>query len=155
MAFGELSRNRAGGVSYLVGEGHYFAHLAIAEALFHGQAFESVAAVTELHFCATPSSVGLPKWSSRCATKYFGRVLEIVSPLVMFMVGKQVSQVLRSVLGLKGDDLMAKWSTGEAPLIEFPHPASWGAKQEGIDAAVELARKHILSIGRVTVGRRR
>lgn len=115
----------------------------MARALYPGSPFERVAAATELHYCASTSSVGLPPDWSRCAEHYFRSVLELVSPIVIFAVGAHVEKTLRRQFGAGGPDGCVKWPTGEAPVIALPHPNSRGPKRRPFDMAVAQARHHL------------
>ena len=142
--FGELARNRIGVSSYIGLPGleqHYAVHARVAQALYPAVPFEQVAAVTELFHCASASSTGLPSYESRCAALYLPSVLELVCPAVVFAVGKHVADTLRGQFG-SGSDVLT-WSTGRAPIIELPHPNSFGPKLVGFDAAVAKARRHL------------
>jgi hypothetical protein len=150
-ALEQLSQNRVDGAAYIGRPGleaHYALHLRVAEKLFPGQPFESVAAVTELHFCASRSSVGLPKHSSKCAERYFERVLDAVSPAVVFAVGKHVERTLRAGLNSATGIPMAIWRSGGAPVITLPHPNAFGCKSEQERSAIETAEHHLCIKGR-------
>ncbi len=92
--FAALARNRDGKERYIAPgcpEKHYHRHVAIVQKLFGSEAhFEDCAAVTELFFCATRDSEGLPIAESPCAARYFERVFLKVRPLVVCCVWKSV-----------------------------------------------------------------
>ena len=142
-AFVQLSANRVGGRPYIGLRGlekHYTLHATVAAALFPYTPFESVACVTELHLCASSSSKGLPADSSRCAERFLGSTLQIVSPSVDFAVGKHAERTLKTLFGVSD---RARWSSGSAPLVTLPHPAAWGPKHEKTDAAIRLAKSYL------------
>ena len=143
-AFRELSRNRVDDCEYIAagGERHYVLHLSVADALFPDQAFEAVAAVTELHFCASATSVGLPADSSRCANAYFASTLGIVSPKVVFAVGKHVLRTLRSRTDLR-ESRNPRTPSPLPLLIQLPHPSAFGPKLKLMEAAIEIAREEL------------
>ena len=153
-AFVQLSKNRVGGQRYIGKFGlekHYRLHAEVADALFPGAQFEDVAAVTELHFCASETSAGLPSDSSRCARRYLREVLQQVSPTVVFAVGKHVKCTLRTFFAGEGA-LVAVWPTGNAPIIALPHPASFGPKLEVRALAITQAALHLLARREAQVG---
>ncbi len=148
-AFGALARNRVGKGAYIARDGpepHYYLHVDVADRLFPGVPFESIAAVTELHFCASEDSAKLPSDSSRCADRYLGRVLEIVSPTVVFAVGRHVEATLQARAKSWTGKLVISWATGAAPVLFLPHPNSRGPKEEQgeqIRSAIAKARKYL------------
>jgi len=144
--FIELSRNRVGTSAYIGSpglEGHYVLHVSVTQSLFPDSQFESVASVTELHFCASSSSVGLPYDYSKCATLYLKSVLEIVSPLLVFTVGAHVERTLRKFFGTRQEGITAKWSTGGAPVINLPHPNKFGPRRVELQKAISIARGYL------------
>jgi hypothetical protein len=144
--FEELRRNRVGTREYIGRDGlerHYALHVDIAHALFPGNPFDSVACVTELHLCASTSSVGLPFNSSECAGRYFGSVLEVVRPVVIFAVGIHVERTLRARVRTRRAEFDMTWQSGRAPVVTLPHPNSFGPKREGFDRAVSEAKRHL------------
>lgn len=150
-AFFELAKNRVEGVPYIARyglESHYLLHVRVAEALFPGAPFESVAAVTELHFCASESSAGLPPDSSRCADRFFARVLRLTSPKVIFAVGAPVERALgRKFQNIRNGRIVALWAGGDAPVIPLRHPNARGPKEESWQAAIDEASKYLTQPG--------
>jgi len=148
-AFRELAGNRFRDRDYMGPqglEGHYSVHVWIASQLFPGQPFTSVASVTELFFCASGSSVGLPIKHSPCADKYFGRVLELVRPRIVFAMGRGVEAYLVGRFSRGDRSSFATWGhIDRALIISVPHPNSWGEKRSRCTAAVESARTYLLS----------
>jgi uracil-DNA glycosylase len=146
--FHELAGNRFRNSDYIGAnglEGHYSMHVWIANRLFPERTFASVAAVTELFFCASESSTGLPVERSPCADKYFGRVLAAVSPKVVFAVGRRVESYMTRRFPRAGRYLFATWGdTGKALIVPVTHPNSWGEKQSKLTAAAETARAYLL-----------
>jgi len=139
----ELSENRIDGGEYIgldSSERHYALHLFVARALFPHDSFSSVAAVTELHFCASPSSAGLPPDSSRCIDRYFSSVLEVVSPTIVFALGKHVWRTLcyRRELQVKLDV-----ESSLPLLVELPHPNAFGPKKEPTGTAIAKAQEFL------------
>lgn len=142
-AFVQLSQNRVDGRPYVGLRGlekHYKLHAMVAEALFPFEPFESVACVTELHLCASGSSKGLPTDSSRCAHRFLRSTLEIVSPGVVFAVGKHAERTLENLFGELG---RVWWNSGTAPVITLPHPAAFGEKRKKTDAAIRSAKSYL------------
>lgn len=148
--FSELAANRIDEGAYIgrkSQEPHYQFHLSVVDALCPGEPFESVAAVTELHLCASTSSKGLPYDSSRCTDRYFGLVLRQVTPLVIFAVGSHVERTLSKKFRttLRGKPL-ARWPGGQAPIFTLPHPNAYGAKYEPLSRAIEEARAYLTEV---------
>lgn len=144
--FSELARNRVGADKYIGTNGlerHYRLHNEVAASLFPGQPFEAIASVTELHFCASKSSVGLPYAHSRCAERYFASVLEIVRPTVVFAVGQHVLRTLRAQYPntSKLEPKEVLWPSGSARLILLSHPNAWGTRKGLIESATLQARE--------------
>jgi uracil-DNA glycosylase len=111
-AFSELAGNRFQGRTYIGEQGlerHYAAHVCIAHEVFPDQLFENVGVVTELFFCASESSRGLPVEHSPCAERYFERVLAIVQPQVVFAVGRRVENYLVRRYGVEARKGLMKW----------------------------------------------
>lgn len=147
--FKELSKNRFGNNAYIGMPGlerHYVLHVNVAQSLFPKLTFESVASVTELHFCASTSSVGLPYNYSSCTTLYMKSVLEIVSPFLVFAVGAHVERTLRNFFGTQQEEITARWSTGQAPVIILPHPNYFGPRAAQTITAVDKARNYLNSL---------
>ncbi len=145
-AFKELSANRVGKHPYIGKMGlepHYNLHVSVTEALFPGVSFETVAAVTELHFCASADSSGLPAESSKCADRFLSQVLEVVSPSVVFAIGRHVERVLQARARSWVGNLSVTWPAGVAPVLILPHPSSYGPKQELVTFAVAAARRYL------------
>lgn len=143
-AFVQLSRNRVGGRPYvgLCGlEKHYVLHARVAEALFPFEPFESVASVTELHLCASRSSKGLSANSSLCAERFLLSTLEIVSPSVVFAVGRHVERTLKKLFG--GHFGSVCWNSGSAPVITLPHPNARGPKHRQTHEAILRAKAYL------------
>jgi hypothetical protein len=92
--FAALAENRDGPRPYIApgcAERHYHRHIEIVQKLFGAQVkFEDFAAVTELFFCATKDSEGLPIAESPCARKFFERVFLKVKPVIVCCVWKSV-----------------------------------------------------------------
>lgn len=144
--FEQLRANRVGTREYIGRPGlerHYALHVDIAEALFPGKPFDSVACVTELHLCASSSSVGLPPSSSECADRYLGSVLEVVRPAVIFAIGRHVKRTLRARSGTQRAEFDLTWQSGRAPVVMLPHPNSFGPKREGFDRAIGEAKHYL------------
>lgn len=142
-AFAELAHNRVRGRRYIALDGiepHYMGHAEVADALFPGVPFENVAAVTELHHCASSGSTGLPYDESICATTYLAEVLAVVEPTIVFAVGRHVERTLRRMFGYHAQPQVT-WDGGHAPLLEIPHPNSRSLKLEPRRLAVECARE--------------
>lgn len=122
-AFERLARNQVRSEPYIAVNGlerHYQAHMEIVEGVFgRGEKFEDHAAVTELFYCATPDSTGLPPVESRCADRHFGEVLRLVRPKVVLCVGARVFRYFaskrRNAAGVTFDGL-------RADLVRIPHP---------------------------------
>jgi len=78
-AFEGLARNWDGRQAYIAASGpepHYWSHVQVVEVVFGvGAKFEDHAPVTELFFCASADSTGLPPVRSECADRYFETVL--------------------------------------------------------------------------------
>lgn len=142
-AFVELASNRFQGRHYIGPRGlerHYSAHVRIARQIYPDQAFEAVAAVTELFFCASLSSRGLPLERSPCADRYFERVLGVVQPRVVFALGRAEKYLARR-FGTEGGKTFATWADGgRALVIGIPHPNSRGERRSKWDQAAESAR---------------
>jgi hypothetical protein len=89
-AFENLAQNWDRGNRYIAPgceEKHYRRHMAVVQSLFGKDAkFEEHAAVTELFFCASPSSRNLPIEESPCADIYFERVFLKVRPILVLCV---------------------------------------------------------------------
>jgi len=148
--FVELAKNRVRGYAYIGQSGledHYRLHVRVAEELFPEAQFESVAAVTELHFCASESSNGLPRDTSRCADEFFGSVLRLVLPKVIFAVGDPVERTLSRKFRntLRGRPL-ARGVGGQAPVIPLRHPNARGEKERFWQASIDEARKYLASL---------
>ena len=144
--FEQLRWNRVGTREYIGRHGverHYALHVDIAHALFPGKPFDSVACVTELHLCASTSSIGLPFSFSECAGRYLGSVLEVVRPVVIFAVGMHVERTLRARVPTQRTRFDVTWRLGRAPVVRLPHPNSFGPKREGFDRAVSEAKRHL------------
>ena len=143
IAFEALRRNRVGSEPYIANRGlerHYNLHVRVATALFPTKHFESVAAVTELHFCASSSSVGLPQASSVCAERYLRDVFASVRPVVVFAVGSHVERVLLQFGSGHGQSTTVTWSGGSANVVPLPHPNAFGPKREPVERAISQAR---------------
>jgi hypothetical protein len=143
--FDELRKNRVGIREYIGQNGlerHYALHVGIAHALFPGKPFDLVASVTELHLCASSSSVGLPYSSSECANRYLTAVLEIVRPFVIFAVGRHVERTLRACFCSRDAGFDVTWQSGRAPVVTLPHPSSFGPKQVGVNRALGEVKQH-------------
>jgi hypothetical protein len=147
--FLELAGNRFHGQHYIGPqglEGHYSAHVRIARQLFPDQSFETIAAVTELFFCASESAKGLPAQRSPCATKYFERVLALIQPKVVFAVGSQVESYLVRRFGSVDSKTFVTWGqTARALMIVIPHPNQRGERLSKWQAAAESARAYLLA----------
>lgn len=142
--FRSLADNRVGAAPYL-GEGgqerHYRAHQRVAAAAFPGEAFEEVAAVTELFLCATETSPGLVAGGSPCADRFLTPVLTLVQPRVVLAVGRTVGRVLgTSAPGAAGASVL-RWPGGRATVIEMPHPNARGHRSAGMRAAEEAVQQ--------------
>jgi hypothetical protein len=149
VAFETLGRNRVAGDTYIGRPGierHYALHVKVAQALFPAKPFDSVASVTELHFCASESSAGLPLDTSECANRHFGAVLEGVRPRVVFAVGSHVERVLRANFSRPGGSDIVTYSGGQAGLVVLPHPNAFGPKREPFALAVAQARAFLSEI---------
>lgn len=150
-AFSELAGNRFRGRTYIGKQGlerHYSAHVRIASETFPEQPFENVAAVTELFFCASESSRGLPVEHSPCAENYFERVLAIVQPQVVFAVGRRVENYLVRRYGVEAPKGLMTWGLADCALvIGMPHPNSRGEKKSKWREAARLARAYLLLSG--------
>jgi uracil-DNA glycosylase len=135
-AFRDLSVNRIKDVPYIPNlEGHYRVHAQVAATLFPGTRFEEIAAVTELHFCTSAATKGLLE-SRRCTDRYFARVLQLITPTVVFAIGKHVADRLSARVG---------WPGGRAPVFKLPHPndrLTGTARAAQIAAAINAARRH-------------
>lgn len=146
--FQQLRRNRVGTSAYIDRRGmerHYTTHVRIAEALFLGKPFNSIACTTELHLCASSSCVGLP-YSSECADRFLNSVLEIVRPVVVFSVGKHVERTLRNLFRTWKTECFVTWPSGRAPVVMLPHPNARGSKRDGIARAVIAAKRYMREV---------
>ncbi len=148
-AFQELAANSYRERDYIGPQGqesHYSLHLWIASQLFPGRRFASVAAVTELFFCASESSARLPVEQSPCADKYLGRVLASTRPKLVVAVGSRVANYLAGRFPRQAQYAIAAWGDhGRAPIIPVPHPNSRGEKHSRTLRAVEVAREYLIS----------
>lgn len=146
--FEDLAKNRVGDRKYIGTNGleaHYAVHVKVANKLFPDRTFEAVAAVTELHFCASKSSIGLPYAKSQCAAMYFALVIAIVKPTIVFAVGKHVERTLRAMYqDASADQLQLFRPDGRIRLITLPHPNARGPKNKLIDSVILQAKKHLL-----------
>jgi uracil-DNA glycosylase len=141
-AFGALAFDRWKGMPYLRSERHYKLHLEVARRLFPDSGFSSVAAVTELFFCATENSKRLPlTGSSECADRFLDRVARQVQPKVVVAIGSPVRRYFerRRVSGT-AVCFQARLGDKMVSVVQVPHPAGFGPKTEYLDRAVEAAR---------------
>jgi hypothetical protein len=125
-AFEALSRNVVGGKPYIGSNGterHYRDHMRIVEGVFGpGTSFESVAAATELYFCATEDAGGLP-YKSPCANAYFGRVYDQTRPKVVICVGKTVLRYFQEKFhGGKQEVFRMQFGGHSAQVVSIAHP---------------------------------
>lgn len=149
-SFAALAKNRVLGHAYIARNGledHYRIHIRVAESLFPAMPFESVAAVTELHFCASESSTGFPRDTSRCADKFLGSVLRLVAPKIIFAVGNPVERTLSRKFRntLRGHPL-AEWVAGQAPIISLRHPNSRGEKEKYWQESIAQAAAYLAAL---------
>lgn len=147
LRFEELARNRVGAHAYIGPNGlenHYSVHVMVADRLFPGRPFESIASVTELHFCASTSSAGLPYARSRCAAKYFASVLGTVKPTIVFAVGRHVVRTLKAMYpAASSEPTEVLYSTGRARVVTLPHPNAWEPRNDPIEAAILQAKEQL------------
>lgn len=145
--FAQLAENIDRGRPYIgpqAKERHYAAHVRLAQRLFPSQPFEAVAAVTEIFFCASKSSMGLPIEQSPCAQRYFERVLAIVRPVVVLAVGQAVKRYLQKRFGSGEDRIFARWGQGKKALVvSMPHPNAWGPNEQNSTRLRKSARSYI------------
>lgn len=152
-SFQELARNRFHSHPYIGAQGHqqggthkerhYSVHVRITRQLFPSRPFESVAAVTELFFCSSVSSRGLPIQDSPCAAKYFERVLALIRPRVVFAVGRAVEDYLVKRYNSENGNTVVKWgNNNQARMIAIPHPNSRGEKISKWRWAAEIAQPY-------------
>jgi uracil-DNA glycosylase len=147
--FVELARNVYQGRAYIgprSSERHYSAHLRIARRIYPDQPFEAIAAVTELFFCASTSSSGLPLEHSPCADKYFERVLAIVQPQILLAIGRPIQRYLMGRFGSSHGNTFATWGDANRALVlGIPHPNSRGERICYWERAAECARSYLLT----------
>jgi uracil-DNA glycosylase len=133
-AFEALALNWNGPEPYITkygAERHYGAHVEFVEGVFgSGAKFEEHAAVTELYFCATTNSEGLPKVGSQCADRYLERILMLVSPKVVICVGKQVWTYFGDRYRVIDARIQARFGAGMAEVVTMPHPNDRLSKDE-------------------------
>lgn len=145
-AFVELSGNRFRGRRYIAEaglEGHYRMHVTVAAELFPGREFEEVAAVTELHLCASETSVGIPRSAMRCLDRFFQSVLDQVQPSVIFAVGQHVLASLRGATTSENRQPTDSSKTAAWTVVSLPHPNAFGPRNELIARAISEARTHL------------
>lgn len=142
-AFEALARNRDGQRAYIASDGpepHYWGHVQVVEGVFGpGARFEDHAAVTEVFFCASASSVSLPPVRSQCADRYFETVLRLVLPRIVVCVGSRVFRYFRDRYGRAGGAIRLQLSQGTADVVRMPHPngrMSEAERQREIGAAI-------------------
>jgi hypothetical protein len=149
--FRALAGNRFNGREYIGRRGlerHYATHVRIAEQLFPRKPFHTVAAVTELFFCASQSSRGLRTQPSPCADKYFARVIAAIRPKIVFAVGRPVEDYLALNWDDKTGGRFLNWGrTGRALVLAIPHPNSFGEKKVKLNAAIDAAKAYWESQG--------
>jgi hypothetical protein len=150
--FRSLADNRVGGEPYIGEPGqerHYRAHQKIASAAFPGEAFEGVAAVTELHLCATEASPGARPDSVRCAELFLQRVLQLIQPRVVVAVGRTVARYLgvSDDQGGRGTSTV-RWQGGTALVVEMPHPNARGPRLAGMLETQRHVRAQLGSSGK-------
>ena len=146
--FRRLSENRVGNADYIGNPGlesHYRLHVSVVKALFPGSPFASAASLTELHFCATSNSQGLPYATSLCADQFLPDVLEIVSPQVVFAVGAHVERTLRVLFKTGPTEMLsAKWSqTGNAPVFTLPLPTNVAQRRPDLTRRCRTRKKYL------------
>jgi hypothetical protein len=143
-AFENLARNWDGRQTYIAVNGperHYASHMRIIESVFGpGSRFADHAAVTELFFCASTDSTGLPPVRSACADRYFEQVLRLVAPRVVVCVGSRVFNYFRARYGRAGTEIKLPFDGATAKVVRMPHPNGWGRRREEMDVAVEKIR---------------
>lgn len=152
--FESLRRNRSANRPYIGLNGlerHYKLHAEVARLLFPREAFDTVAAVTELHYCASSSSRGLPLETSFCADRYLAAVLSVVRPVVVFAVGVHVERTLRQhscrSRSCPRGGLALTVGDRYAPVVSLPHPNAFAEKREPTARAVEAARTVLVLAG--------
>jgi uracil-DNA glycosylase len=127
-AFEDLARNWDGEQTYIAAGGpehHYEAHIAVLKRALGPEAtFQDNAAVTELFLCASPHSGKLPLSGSKCADKYFERVLRLVSPGVVVCVGSPAWRYMRKHYGRPGEPVCARVGELKPRVVRMPHPNS-------------------------------
>ncbi len=145
-AFSALAANRVRHHRYIergATERHYAPHSSIVEAVFPGRAFEEVAAVTELFFCATGGGRALPASTSPCAERYFHRVVAQVTPRVVVAVGSTVEGRLRPSWE-RGSTFRVELGGVDVLVVPIAHPAAWVAgKAERLAWAAEVVRAEL------------
>ena len=133
-AFEGLARNWDGRQRYIAAggpEAHYQSHVEVVEGVYgRGARFEDHAAVTELFFCASADSAGLPPVRSECADRYFKTVLRLVAPRVVICVGARVFKYFRDRYGGGGGAMSVRFDQVEAALVRMPHPNARMSDQE-------------------------
>ena len=146
-AFRDLSNNRTPeGDRYIAPAGrerHYRLHTRIARDVFPGQKFEEVAAVSELHLCASESASRLPT-DGPCNTVFLPRVLQSCSPEIVVALGARVRDWFRTRATLELDErqLMAKVGGSSYRVLVLPHPNSRGPKEEEWQRGIALMQWH-------------
>ncbi len=149
-AFERLAANWDGRQPYIARggpESHYQCHIGFVERVFGpGAKFEDHAAVTELFFCASANSKGLPIVKSPCADKHFEDVLRLVEPKAVVCVGVRVFRYFRERYGMWAGNIRISYGQGTAFVVMIPHPNAWisrARREQEIEAALGQVRKAV------------
>jgi len=146
-SFRALSNNRTpDGSRYITQSGperHYNLHMRIVDRVFPGREFEQVAAVTELHLCASESGKHLPS-EGPCNAIFLPRVVEMCNPEVIIALGAKVRDWFRPRVALRIDEsqLMATVGPKHVRVLVLPHPNSRGPKEEAWRAGISVLQWH-------------
>ncbi len=128
--FIDLGKNRTNGQVYIglgAKEQHYRVHWEIVSAIFAGAAFEAVAAVTELYFCASGDSKIFHPGFSPCADSYFENVVELVQPKVIVALGQLVHAYFEARYAATGLQATILAAGQQRTLIKLAHPRAKGS----------------------------
>ena len=139
--FEELARNKDGKGFYIGpdGERHYATHVAIVQRVFGRRArFEECAVATELFFCASADSKGLPESGSDCAEEYLEDVLQQVGPKVIICLGERVLGYMQAQFG-GGEFRSFRLPDDSALVVTVPHPGDRSVTPEEREASIEAA----------------
>lgn len=152
-AFDALAQNRVENRPYVAVDGderHYRTHARLVATVFPGRAFEEVAAVTELYFCATETSEDVRRGKNVCAERYFARVVQLTQPRVIVAVGRAAESYLRPRFGPQTGPFRAAPGGCRLFVVPIRHPAAWGERGGSDDeAAAEVARALGIELGGV------